>query len=162
MIVYGTILFSWLVVALLYRFHLIRLEPILIVFIYLFGIAYGLTYEFTLGQWFGLYHYYKDPDASAYWILLMGVFSYPVYHVLYVNWAVYQRTFVNWLLYTMLCTAVLLFSEYWSVNMGVVVFTGWRIWPWSIVTYTTAFVGDTLIYSWMRRKLAGGVLASRP
>jgi hypothetical protein len=152
MLVYGAIVVSWVILLSLYKMKKIKLPLITVAVLYLFAVAFGLTYEFTLGEVLSLYHYY-DPESSAYWILLMGVFAYPIYHVLYANWLEAPIRFTRWLLYTSLWVLLMLASEYWSIANKVVVLTGWRIWPWSIVTYGTIFVCDTLLFLWIGSKV---------
>lgn len=145
MIIYSTLISSWALFVYLFVKRAIRLNPKECMILFVFGAVYGLLYEFIFGEWMGLYYYYS-PAESAYWILVMNVLVYPIYHVLYANWLENHTTFWGWAQYTALWMLAMLVSEFLTIQWKVIVLTGWQIWPWSFVTYLSVYLLDTIIY----------------
>lgn len=152
MIVYLCMAATFLGLFLLYRFRLIRLSARFTFIVYLLAVAFGLTFEIGLGIQLELFHYYNVKD-SPYWILIMALFFYPIYHIVYIALLAPSLTVRRWLLHTVLWIGFMLVFEYVTICLDVVVLTGWAIWPWSLLTYVSVYVLDTLLYLWMRPAL---------
>lgn len=118
------------------------------IMIYITGIGYSLLYETVLGEYSGLYHYINKSD-SLFYIIISGVMLYPVIDMIY---AVFLPEKVKpALIYTLIWIALLLISELLSLHTGTIVFTGWRLIPWSIVTYIFTFVWINLLFRYLKK-----------
>lgn len=109
-------------------------------------IAYSLVYEMILGEYYDLYYYINQKD-SIFYIVLAGILLYPALNVLYVLFLPEKMT--KALSYTVLWIAAMVIFEYGSLLFRTVVFTGWRLIPWSIVTYIGTYLWINVLYRYM-------------
>jgi hypothetical protein len=113
------------------------------------SIAYSLIFDITFGQLLGLYHYI-DPQASILYILLSGIFVYPLLNVIYILFLPVQTTSI--LVYTIFWIAVMLIFEYLSIISKTVVFTGWKPLPWSLLTYAVTYSWINALYRYLKNE----------
>lgn len=96
---------------------------------------YNLIFETVFGEVLGLY-YYIDKKYSLIYIILAAVFVYPVIAALYVFFLT-KGTKVLW--YTLTWVIFLLFIETITLYTKTIILTGWRVIPWSVLTYMVSF-----------------------
>lgn len=100
------------------------------------SIAYSLAYDIFFGSILRLY-YYIDPAVSIQYTLIGGIFLYPVLNMIY---TLSLPTGLRKLfIYTMAWIALMVGFEYASLAFKTIVFTGWRIFPWSYITYIVTY-----------------------
>jgi hypothetical protein len=128
-------------------FRPIRLEHVIIG---ITSVAYSLVYENILGEYFRLYHYI-DSQVSILYIVLAGVFLYPVLNMLYILFL--PSKIKPLLLYTGVWIGAMLFLEYISLLTKTIVFTGWVIFPWSLITYIGTYLWVIFFYSYLQKRL---------
>ncbi|HYF75076.1 MAG TPA: hypothetical protein VD757_00705 [Candidatus Nitrosocosmicus sp.] len=100
------------------------------------GIGYSLLYETILGEYNDLY-YYIDPEKSLLYIILSAVTIYPVIEIIYAIFLPDKA--LPALFYTALWIILMLAFEYASLYTGTLVLTGWKVIPWSIITYVVTY-----------------------
>ncbi|MCL6459180.1 MAG: hypothetical protein K6T85_14335, partial [Gorillibacterium sp.] len=133
--IYGCVVFFIITLIFLYKREKIKLTAHFVVIVYLLAVAFGLSFEMAFGIHMKLFHYYQ-PSESPYWILLMGLIVYPAFHIVYLNLLLVPELHLSrWLIHTVLWIAFMISFEYVTILLKIVVFTGWDMWPWSIVTY---------------------------
>ncbi|TYQ17976.1 UNVERIFIED_CONTAM: hypothetical protein Cloal_0371 [Acetivibrio alkalicellulosi] len=109
-------------------------------------IAYSLVYEITLGEYYKLYYYINRQDSIIY-MVLAGILLYPALNVIYVLFL--PREGIKALKYTFLWIVAMIIFEYGSLAFKTVVFTGWKLMPWSIVTYLATYLWIYVLYKYM-------------
>jgi hypothetical protein len=114
-------------------------------------IAYTLIYETIFGKWLSLYYYLNFSNSTLY-MILAGVFLYPVLNMIYVLFLPATRGGLT--TYTIVWIAAMLLFEYVTVLQGIVVMTGWRPIPWSIATYAFTYLWINLLYRNLERGVA--------
>lgn len=144
---YGAILLTWIIYLLVIGKKQILLRHLLVWIAYS---LYSLTYEIIFGIILHLY-YYIIPEESAVYILLSSLFFYPVKIVLYILFLPEGR---RALWYTAIWILALLALEIVSVLTKTIVFTGWKIMPWSLITYIVTFA-SVHFYDRYLRKVVG-------
>jgi len=112
--------------------------------------AYSLTFDMLLGNWQGLY-YYLDSKNSALYMVLSGIFIYPVVNMIYVLFLPKRLKYL--LIYTAIWIVGMLLFEYVTVWQKIVIFTGWKVIPWSLVTYVFTYLWVNLMYGYVKRKI---------
>ncbi len=112
------------------------------------SIAYSMVFEISLGDRFKLY-YYISPEVSTLYIILGALFIYTPLNLIYVIFLPEAPGRI--LFYTVVWTGAMLLFEYASVLTGSVVFTGWKPFPWSIVTYALTYTWVVLFYRYLLR-----------
>lgn len=145
---YGYVVLIWAVLLLSIRFRPMHINHFIIGFV---TVAYSLTYETILGNWLGLYHYLDKTNSSLY-IVLAGIFVYPLLNMLYVLFLPKNRN--NFLPYTVAWIAAMLSFEYITVRQNIVVMTGWKPIPWSIATYAFTYLWINLLYKYLEKRPA--------
>ena len=113
------------------------------------AMGYSLLYETSLGAYMGLY-YYINPENSLFYIIISAVFIYPIVEVIYTLFL--PEKFYPAIIYTAVWTALMLAFELASIYAGTVVLTGWRIVPWSIVTYIVTFSWINLLFRYLKKR----------
>lgn len=101
------------------------------------SVGYSLTYEIIFGDRLNLY-YYINPGESTLYIVLGGLLLYPVLNMLYVHFQ--PQAFKPMLIYTSVWIVAMLGLEQVSFLTETVVLTGWKPFPWSIVTYLVTYL----------------------
>lgn len=107
---------------------------------------YNLVFELIFGEIFELYYYINKAHSLIY-IIIAAIFLYPVIAVLYI---LYLPAGSKVLLFTSGCIILTLIFEIMSLCAGTIVLTGWKVIPWSVVTYIVSF---GLIYMFNRYML---------
>lgn len=142
---YASIFIGW--VVFFFSYH--RWRPGLPhIIIGLATVGYSMTYETILGVWGRLY-YYLDPVNSPLYITIASVLIYPVINMLYTLFLPPKRV----LSYTLLWIMGMLLFEWFGVSQGIVVFTGWKVIPWSIVTYIVTYLWVYALYQILKKRL---------
>lgn len=129
---YGIIIISWIVFLLVIRERRLKMRYL---FLWAAYSLFSLTYEVLFGEILNLY-YYISPEKSLLYILLASYFLYPLIAVVY---AIYLPEIKRSLLYTCGWIVFVLLLELGSIYTKTIVLTGWRIIPWSIITYVLTF-----------------------
>lgn len=114
------------------------------------SIAYSMVYEILFGDRFKLY-YYINPEVSTLLILISAIFIYPLLNVIFTLFI--PQKIKSILLYSSLWTVVMLIFEFLSVKAGTVVFIGWRMFPWSVLTYIVTFGWIILFYRYLEKRI---------
>lgn len=129
---YGSVLLLWFVFLIV-----VRKKPIMLhhLFLWLIYSLYSLCYEVLFGGVLKLYHYIS-PGESLWYILLGSLLCYPLQAVLYALF--FPKNMALW--YTAGWLAFMQAFELASLYTGTIVMTGWRILPWSPVTYLFSFL----------------------
>lgn len=146
---YVSIIAVWILLAISLYFKPLKPNSIII------GIAttaYALVYDITLGHHFGLY-YYIDPQGSVSYMVLAGMFLYPVLNIIYTLFLPDKRNDV--LIYTGIWIIAMLVFEYASILTKTIVFTGWQPIPWSFVSYIVTYTLVYLFYRNLEKREAG-------
>jgi hypothetical protein len=114
------------------------------------SIAYSLVFDIVFGELLGLY-YYISPEKSMLYILFGAIFIYTPLNIIYTVFA--PEGIKQLLAYTAVWTVVMLAFEYASLLTRTIIFTGWRMFPWSVVTYIATYTWINLFYRYLKRKL---------
>lgn len=96
---------------------------------------YNLVFELIFGEIFDLYYYIEEADSLIY-ILISAVFIYPLIAALYIYFLPEGKK-AFW--YTSGFIIAILILEIVSLYTRTIVFTGWRLIPWSVITYIVSF-----------------------
>jgi len=96
---------------------------------------YNLVFELIFGEILDMY-YYIDKAHSLIYIIIASVFLYPLLAVLYIFFLPGKAKNI-W--YTAGSIILMLILELVSLQAGTIVLTGWRVIPWSVVTYIVSF-----------------------
>lgn len=144
---YGFIAILWLIFSICIYFKPVKLANIIIG---ITTIAYSILYEMLLGEYFSLY-YYIQPEKSILYIILAGVLIYPILNIIYTLFL--PKKIKPVLIYTGLWIIVILIFEYATLFTKTIVFTGWIIFPWSIITYIITYLWIYLFYRYLNEKI---------
>ncbi|PRX33581.1 hypothetical protein BX659_103108 [Orenia metallireducens] len=144
---YGSIIILWIIFIICMRFKPVTLANIIIG---ITTIAYSLLYEILLGEYFDLYYYIKNNQSILY-ILLAGIFVYPILNIIYTLFL--PKKIKPILIYTGLWIIAMLIFEYLSLLTKTVVFTGWRMFPWSPLTYVLTYLWVYLFYRYLEKRI---------
>lgn len=120
-------------------------------FLWFFYSLYSLTYEILFSEIFHLY-YYISYSQSIIYILIASFFLYPPIVLIYVMYMPRKEWRV---LYTCGWIALILVLELTSIYTKTIVLTGWRIVPWSIITYVLTYILIYLADKYLKRILPG-------
>lgn len=113
------------------------------------GMGYSLLFETLLGEYAGLY-YYISKSSSLLYIILSAVLLYPEIEVLYCFFL--PKDTDPAILYTIVWTVFLLTFEFASLYTGTVVITGWKVFPWSVITYLFTFLWINILYRLLKKR----------
>ena len=113
------------------------------------AMGYSLLFETTLGEYLGLYHYI-NPENSLFYIIVSAVFLYPIIEVLYTMFLPVKA--YPAIIYTAAWLVLMLFFELISIYTKTVVLTGWRVMPWSIITYLITFTWINLLFRYLKKR----------
>ncbi len=137
---YMSIIITWIVFLVIIKLRPPRLSHLII------GIAsvgYSAIYDMVLGGHYKLYHYIST-DVSLLYTAIASLLVYPPLYILYVLLLPTRKLWK--LVYTIGWTIALLIYEFITLYFKTVVLTGWRVFPWSVVTYIATF-GLMLIFN---------------
>ena len=143
---YGSIAAVWIVFSLCALKKAITFKHIMVA---IAAMGYSLLYETTLGEYFGLYHYINRSN-SLFYIIVSAVFIYPVIEVIYTMFLPKKAN--SAIIYTVIWIVIMLIFELLSIYTRTVVLTGWRVVPWSIVTYIFTFGWINLLFRFLKRR----------
>lgn len=113
------------------------------------GMGYSLLYETFLGEYNGLYHYIT-PGKSLFYIIMSAIFIYPVIEVIYTMFL--PDKLYPILIYTIAWILAMLLFELASLYTKTIVLTGWKVIPWSIVTYAFTYSWIILLFNYMKKR----------
>jgi len=113
------------------------------------GMGYSLLYETTLGEYLELYHYI-NPENSLFYIILSAVLIYPIIEVIYTIFL--PEKAYSAIIYTATWLVLMLIFELASIYTKTIVLTGWKIVPWSIITYFITFCWINLLFRYMKKR----------
>lgn len=142
---FGSLVVIWLIFLPVIRRRKLGLNAIII------GIAsaaYSLTFETLFGTYGGLY-YYVDPTYSIPYMVAASIFLYPPLNILYVLFLPKKTKTV--ILYTVSWIAIMILFEWASIVTGSIVLTGWRMVPYSCLTYIFTYTWICLFYRYLNR-----------
>lgn len=143
---YGSIAIVWIISLICALKKGITFKHIMVA---IAGMGYSLLYETALGEYAGLYYYIKQTD-SLFYIIISGVFLYPAIEMIYVMFL--PEKIKPAIMYTIIWIVLLLAFELLSLYTRTIVFTGWRIVPWSIVTYILTFIWVNLLFRYLKKR----------
>jgi hypothetical protein len=131
---FASIAVIWAVFLVLARFKRITTESL---FVGVLTVIYSLVFDIVFGEYFNLY-YYISPKYSVLYILLAAVLVYPPLNIIYTLFLPGRRNLI--LAYTLVWIAFMMAFELLSFRTGTIVLTGWKVFPWSIVTYIVTYL----------------------
>jgi hypothetical protein len=143
---YCSIVIVWIIFLISVRIRKLHFGAVLTG---LLGAGYSSIFESFLGEYLDLY-YYIAPESSILYIVLSALFLYPIIEIVYVLFLPEKP--MQTLLYTFLWLILMLAFEAASLKSGTIVLTGWRIVPWSFVTYIITFTWINIFYRYAKRK----------
>lgn len=143
---YGSIAAVWIIFLLCSLSKPINFKNIMVA---IAAVGYSLLFETTLGEYVGLY-YYINPSKSLFYIIIAAVFLYPVIEVIYTMYLPEKAKPAA--VYTVIWILLMLAFELLSVYARTVVLTGWRVIPWSIVTYIVTFGWINLLFRYLLKR----------
>lgn len=114
-------------------------------------VGYSLVFEIILGDRLGLYYYISPAESTLYMILSVILIYIPI-NLIYLAFLPEKPGGI--VVYTVFWIVGMLLFEYVSLVTDIVVFTGWRILPWSILTYIATYLLLNLLYRYLDRRLA--------
>jgi hypothetical protein len=112
------------------------------------SIGYSFISDLTFGDRLKLF-YYITPQKSTLYIILAGVFIYSFYNIIYTMFLPES----NPLIYTIFWIIGMLMLEYLSLIARTVVFTGWKMFPWSIILYMVSYLWIYSFYKYLLNKI---------
>ncbi len=150
---YCSILIFWIALFIVARIRPFKLHHL---FLWLIYSLYSLCFEAFFGEVLKLY-YYIAPGASILFILLGSLLLYPLTAVLYV--LLFPKKMVLW--YTVGWIVLLQGLEIVSIYTRTIVLTGWRIIPWSPLTYLISFLFICLMVRALKKVVKDRQLLNR-
>jgi hypothetical protein len=143
---YGSIAAIWVVLLICAVKRPLTFKHIMIA---IAAIGYSLLYETSLGEYAGLY-YYINPENSLFYIIVSAVLVYPIVEVIYTIFLP-EKAYPA-VIYTVAWIVLMLGFELASLYTKTVVLTGWRVFPWSIVTYIVTFSWINLLFRYLKKR----------
>jgi len=128
---YGSILVIWIVLLIVVGKRTFKVRHL---FVWISYSLYSLVYEFFFGSVLKLYHYIT-PDKSILYTLVGSLFLYPVIMVIYVLFLPSKKVLwytAGWIVFVQILELISLWTK-------TVVLTGWKVIPWSPLTYIITF-----------------------
>ncbi len=119
------------------------------IMVFIAAIGYSLLFEASLGEYAGLY-YYINPEDSLFYIIVSAVLIYPINEVIYTMFLP-EKAYPA-VMYTAAWIVLMLAFELTSIYTRTVVLTGWRVMPWSIVTYIVTFSWINLLFRYLKKR----------
>lgn len=147
--IYISLVLVWIIFIVSFHWKPLRLPGFLIG---LATIVFSLAYDLLFGEILKLYHYIT-PEQSVQYLLLCGIFLYPLLNILYVNFLPCGTSKI--LIYTGLWMISMMVFEGLTLWTKSLVFTGWRFFPWSILTYLFNYAWVLWFYGYLVKKIKG-------
>lgn len=147
---YGVLLVVWIVFLFAIRVRPLKLRHL---FLWISYSLYTLSLEIILGIFLHLY-YYSSQEESLFYVLISSLLLYPVMVVLYSLYLPPKK--VLW--YTVGWILVLQVLEVITINTGTIVLTGWKIIPWSPVTYSITYLFVYLLDGFLKKNIRDEVV----
>ncbi len=144
--IYGSIAGVWIVLMISAFIRPVTFKSIMVG---ITGVGYSLLFECVLGEQYGLY-YYVRPEVSLFYIIITAVFLYPILEIIYTLFL--PNKFRPALIYTFLWIILMLVFELISMYTKSVILTGWKVMPWSIITYIATFGWVNLLFRYIKRR----------
>jgi len=113
------------------------------------SMAYSMTYDILFGDIFELY-YYIDLRYSTLYMIIAGILLYPALNIIYTLFL--PNLLTNSIYYTIYWIAGIFLLEHITILMRTIVLTGWKVLPWSIITYIATYLWINLLYRYLTRK----------
>lgn len=129
---YGSILVLWIVFLIAVGKRPFKVRH---VFIWITYSLYSLVYEVIFGDILNLY-YYITPEDSIIYILLGSLFLYPVKMILYLLFLPSKKVLwytAGWIVFVQILELISMYTK-------TVVMTGWKVIPWSQITYLITYL----------------------
>lgn len=143
---YGSIAATWIVFLFCAVKKSLTLKHIMIA---ITAMGYSLLYETSLGAYTGLY-YYIDKKNSLLYIILSAVFLYPVIDVIYTMFLP-EKAYPA-VIYTTVWIVLMLAYELAVLYTRTIVLTGWRVVPWSVITYIFTFIWINILIRVLKKR----------
>ena len=143
---YGSIAAVWMVLLICTLKEPITFKYIMIA---ITGMGCSLLFDTSLGEYAGLYYYINKSD-SLFYIIISSIFLYPVIEVIYAM--LLPEKVKPAIIYTALWLVLMIAFELISLYIRTVVFTGWRLVPWSIATYLFTYGWINLLFRYMGKR----------
>jgi hypothetical protein len=144
---YASVAVVWL--ALPYIVRRKRIEAAHIITVILSSV-YSLSFDSILGEHLKMYHYISSGISIPY-MVIAGVFLYPLLNLFYLIF-IPEGGYKKILPYIAVWIFLMLVYEAASVAAGTVVFTGWKLLPWSVVIYIFTYSWMTLLYFYLQKR----------
>ncbi len=129
---YGSILIIWIILLIVLGKRPFKVHHL---FIWITYSLYSLVFEIVFGEILKLY-YYITPEESMVYILIGSLFLYPVKMVLYVFFLPRKKVLwytAGWIIFVQVLELVSLYTK-------TIVLTGWKVVPWSPITYLVTYL----------------------
>ncbi|MHB1392158.1 MAG: hypothetical protein ACYCYE_03600 [Clostridia bacterium] len=143
---YGSIAAVWVVLFICALKKSLTFKHIMVV---IAAVGYSLLFETLLGKYAGLY-YYINPEDSLFYIIVSSVLLYPIINVIYTIFLP-EKAYPA-AMYTAAWIVSMLAFELASLYTRTVVLTGWRVIPWSIITYIVTFSWINLLFRYLKKR----------
>lgn len=143
---YGSLAVVWVVFLFCNLKKTVGLKNIIIA---IAAVGFSLVFESALGEYAGLYYYINQPDSLLY-IILSGVLLYPVINMIYTMFL--PEKLNSAIFYTIIWIVLMLAFELLSLYTNTIVLTGWRVVPWSILTYILTFSWINLFFRYLKKR----------
>lgn len=112
-------------------------------------VAVSMVFDTLMGSILGLF-YYISPHESLIYSILSAIFLYSLLNIMYVSFL--PQNIREDIIYTIFWIAGLLLFEYLSVIANTIVYTGWSMFPWSVILYIVSYAWISLFYKYLLRK----------
>lgn len=116
----------------------------------LVSIGYSTIFDITFGERLGLY-YYISPSKSTFYIVLSAILIYSTAHIIFLTFLPDKTG--RLILYSTIWIAGLLLFEYASLLTRTLVFTGWKMYPWSVIAYVATYLWLIPLYRYLGKRM---------
>lgn len=144
---YGSMVIVWVGFAIIVCFKPLNLANIIIG---IASIAYSMVFDVTFGGYYGLYYYISERSSLLY-ITLAAIFIYSFLNMAYTMFLPKKKLSI--IIYTLIWIAGMLAFELASFWTKTIAITGWRIVPWSFVTYIITYTWTYTFYRYLIGKV---------
>lgn len=114
------------------------------------SVAFSMTFETLFGVYGGLY-YYIEPEHALLYLTASSVVLYPLLNMLYVLFLPQKSKPA--ILYTIFWIAAMLAFEWVSIVTRTIILTGWRIFPYSYLTYIATYAWLFAFYRYLDKRI---------
>ncbi len=113
------------------------------------AMGYSLLYETFFGEYIGLY-YYINKENSLLYVILSAVLLYPEIEVIYTMFLP-EKLYPS-IRYTAIWIVLLLIFELASLYTRTIVLTGWKVIPWSVITYIVTILWINILFRALKKR----------